>query len=271
MIECERKPILLGSATVNESEVIIQLGAEGGSITLFGFQTERGWSFWREVTDSTLDEERTQHKSAVVDTWEAALKLLDRYPWCRLSPIRIHPEFKQKIWVALQGRLHVATGISQRELERWRKLCGADRYLTGLERNFSKFRDDRFAGSEDVFEIRRGGAVVFKPECVKKNLPISPKWSVNDGDCIIGKLRPSKRHKHFGSMRSSQALAQSVFGAIEVFHLLRLLSDIESEDGRCAFGPRVGEAKLEFEKEMQNLGEERRRTSIECGSKVPVR
>jgi len=42
-------------------------------------------------------------------------------------------------------------------------LCGADTYLKGLQRNFSKFRDGRFAGSEDLFETHKGGAVVFKP------------------------------------------------------------------------------------------------------------
>jgi hypothetical protein len=77
-----KETILLGSATVNESEVIIELGAEGGSITLSGFRTDRGWSFWREVTDWTpelIDEERIHHESAVVDSWEAALKLLGSF------------------------------------------------------------------------------------------------------------------------------------------------------------------------------------------------
>jgi hypothetical protein len=48
-----------------------------------------GWSFSREVSDC-IDEDRIEHKSAVVDSWEAALKLLDQYPWCRLFPVRIH-------------------------------------------------------------------------------------------------------------------------------------------------------------------------------------
>ena len=39
------------SLSVRESEVIIELGGEGGSITLSGFRTERGWSFSRALTD----------------------------------------------------------------------------------------------------------------------------------------------------------------------------------------------------------------------------
>ena len=69
---------------MNEPEVIIELGAEGGSITLSGFRTERGWCFSRELIDWTpelIDEERIQHTSAIVASWEAALKLLDKYPW----------------------------------------------------------------------------------------------------------------------------------------------------------------------------------------------
>jgi hypothetical protein len=112
---------------VNESEVIIELGAEGGSIALSGFRTERGWSFRREVTDWTpelIDEERIQKRSATVETWEAALELLDQYPWPKLSPISIHPDFRKKIWVAVQERLNSATGISKSELNHWREFCG---------------------------------------------------------------------------------------------------------------------------------------------------
>jgi hypothetical protein len=242
----------------NESEAIVELGAEGGSITLSGFRTERGWSFWREVTDwspELIDEERIQHESAVVGSWEAALKILDGYDWWRLSPIRIHPAFKQKIWVAVQKRLRSATGISQRELENWHELCLADTYITDLQRNFSKYRDNRFAGLRDLFEIHKGGAVVFRPGQVENNLLVPPWCTANEREQIIRKILPSKRHKHFGSMRSSQALAQSVFGTIEVLNKLSLLSGVKSEDGRSAFGPMVSQAKLDFEKEMKTLGE----------------
>jgi hypothetical protein len=79
-------------------QVILQLGAEGGSITLYGMETERGWLFSRNVSDWT----RIQHKSPVVDSWDAAVDLLDQYPWQRLSPLMIHPEFSERIWSALQ-------------------------------------------------------------------------------------------------------------------------------------------------------------------------
>jgi hypothetical protein len=97
---------------MNENEIIVEIGAAGGSITLYGLRTESGWLFSREVIDSTpllLPEEFPEgvihHSSSVVDSWEEALKLLDRYPWHRLYPLRVHPEFRQKIWVEVQRRL----------------------------------------------------------------------------------------------------------------------------------------------------------------------
>ena len=111
---------------MNKSEVIVKLGAEGGSVVLYGFRTGRGWTFMREVSDLTpelIDEHHIHTKLAVVDSWEAALELLDQYPWPKLFPISIHPDFRQKIWIAVQKRVHSATKISELELQRWRDLC----------------------------------------------------------------------------------------------------------------------------------------------------
>src|SRR6266581_3169696 len=69
-------------------EVILQLGAEGGSVTLYGMETERGWLFY-----------------PVVNSWEAAVALLDRYPWQRLCPLMIHPEFSERVRSAARDRL----------------------------------------------------------------------------------------------------------------------------------------------------------------------
>ena len=59
-----------------DKEVIMEIGAEGGSITLFGVNSPRGWLYSRSVGDWTpelIDEERIQHDSNVVNIWEAAL------------------------------------------------------------------------------------------------------------------------------------------------------------------------------------------------------
>jgi hypothetical protein len=119
--------------TLNESEVIIEIGADGGSVTLYGLRTKRGWLFSREVIDSgwaLIGEGPTiQHKSTVVDSWEAALDLLDQYPWTTLYPISIHPHFRHKIQAAIHERLQNSTEAPQlnpadfdRALQNWREV-----------------------------------------------------------------------------------------------------------------------------------------------------
>jgi hypothetical protein len=71
-------------------------------------------------------------------------------------------------------------------------------------------------------------------------------------------------------MRSSQALAQSVFGTIAVLNRLPLLSDVKSEDGRPAFGQMSSQPKLDSEKAIETLGE-LRRTSIDVWFEGPYR
>jgi hypothetical protein len=108
-----------------EKEVIVEIGAEGGSITLFGVRSPRGWLYSRSVDDWTpelIDEERIEHDSNVVDSWEAALGLLDQYPWHLLSPLNVHPEFRRQILVAVQKRFE-STEDPMGRIERWRELC----------------------------------------------------------------------------------------------------------------------------------------------------
>ena len=107
-------------------EVIVEVGTEGGSITLLGTHSQGGWVYSMSVDDwspELIGEERIQHDSNVVDSWEAALKLLDQYPWFKLHPISIHAEFRQQIWCAVQERMQKNTEGSEGPLERWRELC----------------------------------------------------------------------------------------------------------------------------------------------------
>jgi hypothetical protein len=108
-----------------DKEVIVEIGAEGGSITLFGVRSPQGWLYTRSVGDWTpelIDEERIQHDSNVVDSWEAALGLLDQYPWHRLSPLHVHPEFRRQILAAVQKRFESSDDPRGR-MEKWRELC----------------------------------------------------------------------------------------------------------------------------------------------------
>jgi hypothetical protein len=147
-----------------EKEVIVEIGAEGGSITLLGIRRQRGWlrrqrgwlySISVDEDEWLLDEERidaiaghdakvqanrtlarlralfrwaiekVRQDSNAVDTWEAALVLLDRYPWHLLWPLKVHSEFRQQIWVAAQRRFESSPDpMAQIAIAKWRQLCG---------------------------------------------------------------------------------------------------------------------------------------------------
>ena len=78
----------------------------------------------------------------------------------------------------------------------------------------------------------------------------------------------AKRHRWFGSLKSSQAIAQSVFGAIQAFDALDLLTDLKAECGRPACAGRMDGGTLELEHEVKGL-QEPRPTSIDVLTEGP--
>jgi hypothetical protein len=107
-------------------EIIVSVAAEGGGVTLYGMRTSKGWLFSRQVRDQTpelLDEPWIEHSSDVVDSWPAALELLDRYPWHRLYPKQVHEAFKKEVLEAVIAR-YEGTGVGSRSrLPHWKELC----------------------------------------------------------------------------------------------------------------------------------------------------
>ncbi len=96
-------------------QVILELGAEGGTLTLFGGKGDSGqWTFWTEVDESTiyelLDEEDRRGLGSPVSTSKSvaslpeALALFDKYQWFRLIPLEIDPEFQDAILIEVQKR-----------------------------------------------------------------------------------------------------------------------------------------------------------------------
>ena len=66
-----------------------------------------------------------------------------------------------------------------------------------------------------------------------------------------------QRHRWFCSLKSSQALTQSVFGAVRAFDLMHVLQNVSAECGRPAFFENHHDATLDFEYEVDCLGEPR--------------
>lgn len=131
-------------------------------------------------------------------------------------------------------------------------------YTAKLQSQFAVYREDRYSGRSSVFEDRPNkGPVVFRREFSSENILVPPFLDNTIRQTIIDKIPVSQRHRWFGSLQSSQALAQSIFGTIAASGRLGLLSEIVAEDGFLAFGPLFVEATLELEKSVTTLREPR--------------
>lgn len=94
------------AASTGGKQVIVEVGAEGGSLTLYGMQSPDGWQFRAETNEAALDDGDMPDlpERPWVATWRSALKQLDAYPWTQLYPLKVHPEFSDRVFKALQTR-----------------------------------------------------------------------------------------------------------------------------------------------------------------------
>jgi hypothetical protein len=105
-------------------DIVLAIGAEGGSLTIRREPSRSdGWCFRVSIDESTMydmlsEEDRegivfSRHFD-VVRSLDEALRQLDAYPWVRLHPMQIHPDYRDEILRAVfdRGGLH--------EEARWR-------------------------------------------------------------------------------------------------------------------------------------------------------
>lgn len=88
-------------------EIILKIGAEGGSITLYGFRSDHGFQLFSIDTYDCSDDEAEHEASSDINqisdqnsasSWPDALNLIRRYPsWYRLHPMVLHPDFESRI------------------------------------------------------------------------------------------------------------------------------------------------------------------------------
>ena len=127
---------------------------------------------------------------------------------------------------------------------------------------------DRHHSSELDGAGRIGRPPVLQSEFASKAVLVPPDPARASG--IVSAIPSKARHRWFRSFKSSQALAQSVFGAVRSFGRLDLLDGVVAECGRPAFLEDARGASLVLEHEVRSLGEPRR-TSVdvlfEAGSK----
>ena len=117
---------------------ILEIGAEGGSLTvLVRHHRDHGREFAVVLDESTLaaimseedwpgDEYRKE--SPWVSTWDRALELLDQYPWARLFPVFVAPDYQDAVLAAVRERLDAdpsRRGMDQK-LREWQEAVGRE-------------------------------------------------------------------------------------------------------------------------------------------------
>jgi hypothetical protein len=122
-------------------------------------------------------------------------------------------------------------------------------YRDELSRTFWAYRR-KFASADDVFDLRYvdGKAPpVFKPTYADHNVLVPPGATPELASAIRNAIRRSHRHRWFASMRSSQALAQSVFAGLDSIDRLNALAGLAAEDGIPAFFEPASQMTLKLE------------------------
>jgi hypothetical protein len=107
-------------------EVVVEVGAEGGSIALLReIKAGEDWLFRIKTNEAALYELLSEEdgievgerlpQTGHVRSFHEALGLLDAYPWSSLHPLKVHPEFLDAVLREVRKR------GSQTEETRWRQ------------------------------------------------------------------------------------------------------------------------------------------------------
>lgn len=113
---------------------------------------------------------------------------------------------------------------------------------------------------------RPNGPPVFKRETATHNVPVPEDGS--KARAILSTVPPGKRHRWFRSTKSSQALAQGVFGALIAYDRLDVLAGVAAECGRPAFYADAAGWSLTLEHTVTTLAEPRP-TSVDVLARGP--
>jgi hypothetical protein len=99
-----------------ESQVLLVLAAEGGSITVL--RRNEGSHFEVIVSDDMHESDAPGVTEDFADSFEGVLELLDRYPWPRLTPVVAKGDLAEAFKFQARARLR-GTGAANRHLAKW--------------------------------------------------------------------------------------------------------------------------------------------------------
>ena len=139
-------------------------------------------------------------------------------------------------------------------------------YKADLNQHFWKYQKSQFLTEQDYFDREYapdGRPPVFTRPEAWRNIIISPDSNQQEKDKLLSLIPDGERHKWFGSMHSSQALAQSILGNLAIHGFLNLLSELNSDEGLPLFGgAQFSSDNFTMEHKIDFLGEPRQ-TSLD--------
>lgn len=134
-------------------------------------------------------------------------------------------------------------------------------YKDDLNQRYWKYQKAQFPNDLGYFErpmAQDGRPPVFIRNESWRNVIIKPNENQEEAKRLFSLIPEGERHTWYGSMNSSQALAQSVFGNLAVHNMLDSLSDVKSDDGLSLFGEaKLASDKFCMEYRVDYLGEPR--------------
>ena len=135
-------------------------------------------------------------------------------------------------------------------------------YKTDLKKRYWQYRPE-WGRYFDRLESEGIRPPVFYRGESWRNVIVNPNGGQQEFDRLLSMVPDPERHKWFGSMNSSQALAQSVFGNMAIYDFLGSLTDILDDDGIALFGKsQLSSDNFVMERKIDHLNEPRR-TSLD--------
>ncbi len=109
-------------------------------------------------------------------------------------------------------------------------------FTKDLVSHFWNYRERYFRDRQELFDKpsrSKDRPPVFLRRASSENVLIKPGATEKIRQEVLDQIK--QRHKWFHSMKSSQALAQSVFGNLRVFKKLECLADLKGDNGKPLF------------------------------------
>jgi hypothetical protein len=134
-------------------------------------------------------------------------------------------------------------------------------YRKDLIARFWEYQREYFADWQKYLERPfepDGRPPVFLKHTAHHNILMEPSLSPARQKQLLDEVPANSRHRWFRSMKSSQALTQSVFANLKILGCLHYLEELTDESGEPLFGDeQVTPANLALEHEVSFLGEPR--------------